>query len=407
MNIVTKHGWTLLSVSALWVGSVFASAAIAQDVDAGAARVPFVVNMAATVTAMPADGGAVSQKISMDANVEDTLRLPLRKTDGVRFFGARRHANAPAIVVGNGKVTVNLPAAQSYENAEVLLYTVNGKRIMRNKVSATRAANNVSRRNVATGVYLLSVKGVDGGVIASRITHSGGGLDINVAFNDEKPSTSVSRAAAKKAEGVGEDWIITVNAYDGGYDDSVYTLRVDGGVNRLQNITLLKAGVRDASRDPAVIEGLKWTSKNLNIDTEGSWCYENSPDSCAKYGRLYTWEAAVAVCRLIGWRLPSNEDWDSLYGNDVALKSTSGWPDNGNGTDDYGFSALPGGTRDHLGDFSDAGSFAEWWTSTTVVHSDKMAYTRYMYSSSGAYCSLCVGSRNWGNGYSVRCVSDE
>ena len=58
--------------------------------------------------------------------------------------------------------------------------------------------------------------------------------------------------------------------------------------------------------------GLKWMTKNLNVETADSWCYEDSAANCYKYGRLYTWAAADKACQSIGWRLPSREDWDRL-----------------------------------------------------------------------------------------------
>ena len=47
----------------------------------------------------------------------------------------------------------------------------------------------------------------------------------------------------------------------------------------------------------------------------------------------------------------------------TALKSTSEWFEGGNGTDDFGFSALPVGNRDLSGLFYDAGYFG-WWSSS-------------------------------------------
>jgi hypothetical protein len=99
------------------------------------------------------------------------------------------------------------------------------------------------------------------------------------------------------------------------------------------------------SSETVTLGGLKWMTKNLNVETADSWCYENSPDSCAKYGRLYTWEAAKRACQLVGMRPPTREEWEALVtavGGDIAgkkLKARSGWNSNGNGTDDYGFSA--------------------------------------------------------------------
>jgi len=62
------------------------------------------------------------------------------------------------------------------------------------------------------------------------------------------------------------------------------------------------------------------------------------------------------------------------------LKSTSGWNwisyynISGNGTDDFGFSALPGGYRRPDGTFGNAGDSGLWWTATE--YSDGYAYDR-------------------------------
>jgi uncharacterized protein (TIGR02145 family) len=117
-----------------------------------------------------------------------------------------------------------------------------------------------------------------------------------------------------------------------------------------------------------------WMAENLAYDAgEGCWAYENDPGNVDKYGYLYNWETANEVCP-DGWQLPNDDEWDELenyVGNDghsgsegTALKSTSGWNDNGNGTDDYGFSGLPGGYRGSNGDFDLIGSNGDWWSAT-------------------------------------------
>jgi uncharacterized protein (TIGR02145 family) len=139
-------------------------------------------------------------------------------------------------------------------------------------------------------------------------------------------------------------------------------------------------GCGDDPYETVTIGGKKWMKKNLNIKTENSWCYGEGArvsghrrgeyatlsDSeiqanCAKYGRLYTWEAAKSACPA-GWHLPSRAEWRDLVravdpnsqlkddkdNANIAgkkLKAKDGWLDNGNGTDDYGFSALPCGSR--------------------------------------------------------------
>jgi uncharacterized protein (TIGR02145 family) len=159
-----------------------------------------------------------------------------------------------------------------------------------------------------------------------------------------------------------------------------------------------------------------WMAENLNYEAKGSICYENNPANCAKYGRLYDWKTAMKVCPK-GWHLPTDKEWDKLLrfvdGNtDVEtgyisrtagefLKATSGWNEDGNGTNDYGFSALPGGYGFSDGRSYGVGGVGYWWS--TKEYSARGAYYRFMFYD-GNYVS---GSNNFKSVlYSVRCVQD-
>jgi uncharacterized protein (TIGR02145 family) len=153
-----------------------------------------------------------------------------------------------------------------------------------------------------------------------------------------------------------------------------------------------------------------WMAKNLNYNATGSKCYDNLESNCTKYGRLYNWATAMTACPE-GWHLPTHAEWTALAnlagGEETAgkkLKATTGWNSNGNGTDDYGFSALPGGSGNSNGSsFYDVGSTGSWWTATESDASS--AYTRDIY-----YNDDGVGAFWYGYGksnlYSVRCVKD-
>jgi uncharacterized protein (TIGR02145 family) len=114
------------------------------------------------------------------------------------------------------------------------------------------------------------------------------------------------------------------------------------------------------------IGNLIWMAENLNYGTDNSWCYDNNESNCQKFGRLYTWNAAMVACP-VGWRLPSYDDWHYLVrmagGGFAGMKLKSKPPD-WDGTDDFGFSALPAGFRDTSGGFWDVGTNGHWWSAT-------------------------------------------
>jgi uncharacterized protein (TIGR02145 family) len=83
------------------------------------------------------------------------------------------------------------------------------------------------------------------------------------------------------------------------------------------------------------------------------------------------------------------------------LKARSGWSNNGNGTDDYGFSALPGGYRYYDGHFLYADDYGSWWTATEYG-SDNAYYRRMDYGRGNVYEDNYYKSF----GFSVRCVQD-
>lgn len=149
--------------------------------------------------------------------------------------------------------------------------------------------------------------------------------------------------------------------------------------------------------------------------TTGAYCwYDNDQAQYAEtYGALYNWYALNTgnLCP-DGWHVPTDEEWTALEdyiasdghsgSEGAALKATYGWYNNGNGTDDYGFTALPGGARGGYGAFVNIGKYGGWWSATES--STYYAWSRYL-----GYNSSAV-SRNSGgrlvDGFSVRCVKD-
>ncbi len=164
-----------------------------------------------------------------------------------------------------------------------------------------------------------------------------------------------------------------------------------------------------------------WMAENLNYDpkTGNSWCHSDQESNCDISGRLYDWATAMEFCPK-GWHLPSNKEWATLMdfvgSADIAgtkLKSKTGWDRyyrdgiyfDGNGTNDYGFNALPGGYRYYYdGGFRGAGNFGLWWSATELTDDfSDFAYFRGVYSNNA---HVTESSYTKSYGISVRCVKD-
>ncbi|MCI5599736.1 MAG: fibrobacter succinogenes major paralogous domain-containing protein [Hallerella porci] len=153
-----------------------------------------------------------------------------------------------------------------------------------------------------------------------------------------------------------------------------------------------------------------WMAENLNYAGNGV-CYENEHNNCGKWGRLYTWHEALNACPE-GWHLPSEAEWkiliDAVGGEDkagLALKAKNGWKEgegkSGNGTEAFGFSALPAGGSYDRGRYYYAGEYAYFWSSTE--HNSRIAYFMYLYYD---YVYAGLASRNKGYAFSIRCLEN-
>jgi uncharacterized protein (TIGR02145 family) len=165
-------------------------------------------------------------------------------------------------------------------------------------------------------------------------------------------------------------------------------------------------------------------ARNLNYAVSGSKCYNNSPANCNTYGMLYYWATAMAlpsncnsstcssqvgtkhkgVCPS-GWHIPSDAEWTTLTdfvgsSTGIKLKSTSGWNSIGNGTDEFGFSALPGGYGTPDGGFGSVGNRSGWWR---PEDSGFYAWGQDMHYD---FAGVGIHYEDKANFFSVRCVQD-
>lgn len=200
----------------------------------------------------------------------------------------------------------------------------------------------------------------------------------------------------------------------------------DGNVYRTVTIgtqtwmaeNLRATNYNDGTAIPNVTDNQEWAAS-----TEGAYCnYNNTTDNetIATYGSLYNWHA-INTGKLApeGWHVPTDSEWSTLkqylgeLGAAYKLKETGTkhWSDpNDLSTNETGFTALPGGIRDQVGDFDRFTTFGSWWTSTEYDMHDAYSVSMYYYSNfdiditPGAY----VG-RGWlhkEQGFSIRCIKD-
>ncbi len=150
-----------------------------------------------------------------------------------------------------------------------------------------------------------------------------------------------------------------------------------------------------------------WMAENLYYSTGNSWCYNDHP-SCNNTAYLYDFYTAINACPA-GWRLPTDAEWtqltDTLGGIAIAggiLKDQQFWTQPNTGaTNQYGFSARPGGARTSTGTYMFLWNRGYWWTATS--DQPGMAWSRQMHYDSAEVI------RNEGNmtmGFSVRCIKD-
>ena len=205
--------------------------------------------------------------------------------------------------------------------------------------------------------------------VASSITETG-------EWNDEKTKTKMTDwASAAKDDGKFESVRKNLEKWSDSdeipeFEKVIDDFGADSSAEALKTMTDSRNG---QTYKTVKIGEQVWMAENLNFKTDSSYCYNDSSKYCKKYGRLYSWAAAVNACP-DGWRLPSETDFKNLIkavGGEkdagTKLKSTGGWNDDdgksGNGTDSFGFSALPAGVG-NAGIYGGEGYTTIFWGST-------------------------------------------
>jgi len=193
---------------------------------------------------------------------------------------------------------------------------------------------------------------------------------------------------------------------------------------------MIDGGTFTDSRDNRSYKWVKigsqtWMAENLRYSSNGS-----CNNYCPTYGQYYSWTVAMnieyeygwndwiggdvkhqGICPS-GWHLPSYAEVITLtnfVGPSTAgtkLKARNGWKYDGNGTDDFGFSALPGGYLMGGGD-QEIGSQGCWWTATANPSTATTNATyAFFWNVSSQYSDFGMQEFSKAAQYPVRCVKD-
>lgn len=253
------------------------------------------------------------------------------------------------------------------------------------------------------------------GTVSATVTATATATAATVTFNPAGGTATLVNDSARVS--------ITVT---NGSSSRTYTLRLLAKRSIPWQSGITYGSVTDAegkSYKTVMIGTQRWMAENLNYAGSGSslgLCYNGSADSCVKYGRLYTWDEVMngaasssaspstvkGICPT-EWHVPSDAEWATMltFTDATMLKATSGWLPNGtisgNGTDAYGFRALPGGVYSaSSSDYFGAGRDGDWWSSTLYVGNDIWYW--YMYNT----VTQNQSTSSKANRLSLRCVKD-
>ena len=194
-----------------------------------------------------------------------------------------------------------------------------------------------------------------------------------------------------------------------------------------------------------------WTTKNLKVTRYndgtlitdgtilnnsgfaglGTGARSGAASYVANYGFLYNWYAVNDSRKLCpdGWHVPTDGEWTSLIQfidnptvinpSIIGVQSASAggklkaigtpWSSGSpgtEGTDNYGFTALPGGARDPTGVFFGVADHAFFWSATESNPSDNAAWNRSFEFSNTNVGRAAAPNNVKRAAFSVRCLKD-
>lgn len=328
----------------------------------------------------------------------------------------------PVLYLFNGKVASFGNAFLGFTPPDI--YTVTLDTVTHGSISASPMSGaegtTIELSSTPDTGYQLGSYSVDGSaIVGSSFSMPAHNLVVGATFSaieyTVSVGTSLNGSVTASAQSATYGTTITLTGTpDSGYELDYFTVNGVAIVGNsftmpAENVTVSAVFVEQSPTfDEVTIGTQTWMSKNLSIDDGGEGIYTRT----VNYGQgdvvetYYTWAAAVRVAASIqGWHLPSKTEFDDLITYNIGseagtrLKSTYGWT-SGNGTDEFGFTGLPAGSRSSSGSFSNFGSRAYFWTATEYISS--RSYVRYLSTNE----SMPSTDYSKGYGLSVRLIKD-
>jgi uncharacterized protein (TIGR02145 family) len=382
----------------------------------------------------------MTQGKSLTLNGKDTLHLKstvteisdleYNRTEGIQFYPNPMK-----------EFCVMEFAMHEEGTTKIELFDITGRKLtqIQNYLNPGRHTYRIT--GVGNGIYVLKVTVGNYSYSGKLISDKKTGEKVNITYQNTIPSNdnpAITKSAKSEVPMQYNTGDVLKFTATGGENKSV----IVDVISQSKNIVIPFYKCTDSdNRNYATVKiGTQvWMAENLaylpavSPSSAGSYTelryyvydYQGTDVTAAKvnanyttYGVLYNWPAAKAACPL-GWHLPNDNEWKQLEmalgmtqlqadatgwrGTDQGkqMKTTSGWYDNGNGTNTSGFSALPGSDRDSNGDFYGITEYGHWWSSTENLA--RYAWGRHLfYHTSDVYRNYYTKE----NGFSVRCVRD-
>jgi uncharacterized protein (TIGR02145 family) len=337
---------------------------------------------------------------SLTLNGSDILQLT--STTGVNTIEYKQSSELkiyPNPMTDNSILEIYPPLAG---NAVISVVDMSGKPVAQTQSYLENSRQDFRLSGIKNGFYIINVEGnnyhFSGKLFSNGKSNGKTGIEKvnNVTQEvDKKTVTTASKgthATIDIAYTTGDRLKFT--GISGNYSTVVIDIPT---TNKVMAFNFIACTDGDYNNYPVVAIGTQvWMAENLktprfrngdligtttpvDLDISGEstpkyqWAYAGNESNVAIYGRLYTWYAVTDsrnVCPA-GWHIPTADEFTALTsylgsspGSKLKEAGTIHWRSPSAGTNESGFTALPGGRRDTGGGFLDLlHGLANWWSS--------------------------------------------